>query len=127
MHALRNPNQAYRRVDFEARVVGGNTRDLVLVCYDQLGQAIARALACHDRGDNLGKSEGLTRALTAIAALQMGIDPAAPMAAALDQFYTGARRVLLDAVLQFDPATLSDLSNDVREVARALTEAGAGA
>lgn len=127
MHALRNPNQAYRRVDFEARVVGGSPRDLVLVCYDQLGQSIARALACHDRRDNLGKSEALTRALTAIAALQMGIDPAAPMAGALGDFYAGARRVLLDAVLNFDPGALASLNQDVRDVARALADAGAAA
>lgn len=120
MHAPRNPGQAYRRVEFDARVVGADPRELVLVCYDQLAGALGRALTAAASGNNLAKSEALTRALSAIAALQLGIDPAAPLAAALGQFYAGARRVLLDAVLDFDPAELGQLGKDVSEIRHAL-------
>jgi flagellin-specific chaperone FliS len=123
MRLLTNPADAYARVAFDARVAGGNPRELVLVCYEQLSHALARAQAAYAGADNRAKSEALTRALTAIAALQMGIDPAAAMAAALDQFYAGARRVLLDNVIAYDPAAISTLASDVFEVSRALGSA----
>ena len=120
MHALTTPSQAYRRVDFDARVAAGNPRELVLVCYDQLADALGRAQAAFAAGDNQAKSAALTRALAAIAALQLGIDPGAAMAAALRQFYAGARRVLLDNVLGYDPVAISALARDVGDVGRAL-------
>lgn len=123
MHALRSPSQAYRRIEFDARVAAADPRELVMVCYDQLGSALARAVHADARGDNQAKSEALTRALSAIAALQLGIDPSAPMAEALGQFYTGARRTLLDSVLHFDADVMGALSRDVADVARALAGA----
>lgn len=120
MHALRNPALAYRRVDFDARVAGADPRELVLVCYDQLCSALALALHANTRSDNQAKSEALTRALAAIAALQLGIDPAAQMAAVLGQLYAGARRTLLDSVINFDPGAVARLSQDMAEIAQAL-------
>lgn len=120
MHLLTTPSQAYRRVDFDARVAVGDPRELVLVCFDQLGHALGRAQAASAAGDNQAKSEALTRALAAIAALQLGIDPAAVMAAALRQFYAGARRVLLDNVIDYDPAVIGALARDLGDVGRAL-------
>jgi len=123
MHALRTPHEAYRRVEFDARVVGADPRQLVLVCYDQLTGALGRALHAARSGDNRLKSEALTRALAAIAALQMGIDPAAPIASVLTQFYGSARRALLDCVLDFDQQVVETLQHDFSEVARSLAKA----
>lgn len=120
MHPLRTPAQAYRRVDFDARVAGAAPRELVLVCYDQLDQALARAVRCEQAQDNAGKSEALTRAVAAVAALQLGVDRAAPIAAALDQFYAAARKTLLDSVLAFDAAALRRLAGDARDIAAAF-------
>lgn len=122
MHAPRNPGQAYRRVEFDARVAGASPRELVLVCYDQLGEALGRAVSADQRGDNQGKSTALTRAMTAIAALQLGIDQGAPLSAALGQFYAGARQTLLGAVLNFDAGALMRLRGDVAEIRHALAE-----
>ncbi len=123
MHALRSPSQAYRRVEFDARVAAADPRELVLVCYDQLGFALSQAVHADARGDNQAKSEALTRALSAIAALQLGIDPAAPIADALTQFYAGARRTLLDSVLSFNAVSIGALGRDVADVARAFAGA----
>lgn len=120
MHSLRNPSQAYRRVEFDARVAVADPRELVLVCFDQLTTALSRAVHADARGDNLAKSEALTKALSAIAALQLGVDHTAPLAGALDQFYTGARHTLLDNVLRFDASAIERLAGDVGDVARAL-------
>lgn len=123
MHPLRNPAHAYRRVDFDARVAGADPRELVLVCYEQLGQALIRAVRADAAGDNQAKSEALTRALAAIAALQLGIDPGAAAAPALGQFYAAARRTMLDCVLDFDAAAINRLSVDIADIARALAGA----
>ncbi len=123
MHALRSPHEAYRRVEFDARVVGADPRQLVLVCYDQLTGALGRALHAARSGDNCLKSEALTRALAAIAALQMGIDPAAPIASVLTQFYGSARRALLDCVLNFDPQVVEQLQKDFSEIRNSLDQA----
>lgn len=123
MHALRSPLEAYRRVDFDARVAGADPRQLVLVCYEQLTDALARALHGARTGDNRLKSEALTRALAALAALQMGIDPAAPIAASLSQLYGSARRALLDCVLDFRPEVMERLRGDFVEIAQSLGKA----
>lgn len=122
MHALRSPHEAYRRVEFDARVVGADPRQLVLVCYDQLTAALSRARHAARSGDNRLKSEALTRALAAIAALQMGVDPGAPIAGVLTQFYGAARRALLDSVLDFNPAVVERLQMDFTEIRNSLEQ-----
>ena len=124
MYALRSPQEAYRKVDFDARVVGADPRQLVVLCYEQLTGALSRALHAASLGDNRAKSEALTRALAAITALQMGIDPAAPVASALGHFYAAARQALLDCVLDFQPRTVEQLRGDFAEIAGALAKAG---
>lgn len=123
MYALRSPSEAYRRVEFDARVAGASPRQLVLVCYDQLTGALGRALHAASTRDNRLKSEALTRALAAIAALQMGIDPAAPVASALTQFLGAARKALLDCVLDFDPNVVERLRTDFSEIRSSLEQA----
>lgn len=123
MHALRSPHEAYRRVEFDARVAGADPRQLVLVCYGQLTGALALALHAFRKGDNRLKSEALTRALAAIAALQMGIDPAAPIAPVLTQFYGAARKALLDCVLDFRPDVVEQLHLDFTQIAGSMESA----
>lgn len=116
MHARVTPQEAYRRVDFDARIAGADPRQLVLVCYEQLGGALGAALQAAARSDNARKSQALTRALAALTALQMGLDPDQPIAAALTAFLDGARQTVLDSVVALDPAALTRLRNDVAEL-----------
>lgn len=120
MLALRNPGEAYRRVDFDARVVAAAPHELVQVCYEQLTAALGAALLAAERGDNRGKSAALTRALAALTALELGVDPQAQLSAALTQLYQGARRTVLDSVLCFSPPTITALRSDFADIARAL-------
>ena len=73
MLANRSPHEAYRRVDFDARVEGANPQQLVGMCYEALAGALGTALYAHERGDNRLKSQSLTRALSAVTALQLGV------------------------------------------------------
>ena len=121
MLALKNPSEAYRRVDFDARVSGAKPEQLVALCYEQLIGALGSALFAHERADNRAKSEALTRALSALTALLMGVSGDNGTARALTHLYEAARRRLLDSVVTFKPEAITELRNDFREIAAALS------
>lgn len=116
----RDPGEAYRRVDFDARVKGATSQQLVDLCLEQVAGSLARAIHAGNNGNNAAKSSALTRAVAALTALQMGVDPSAPMGDALLQLYTSARTTILDSVLTFDPATLARIRADFIEIRSAL-------
>jgi flagellar protein FliS len=121
--ARHTPQDAYRKVDFDARVNGCAPMELVGLCYEQLIASLGSALFAHDRGDNDSKSKALTRALSALTALQLGVAGTEGVAAALRQFYQAARSALLDAVLTFDPVRIKQVRQDFLDIASALTTA----
>ncbi len=123
MLADRNPNEAYRRVDFDARVAGSDPAHLVGLCYESAASAMSRALHAHATGDNQAKSQALTRALAAITALQMGISGDTGVAVSLRQFYRAVRKTLLDSALSFDAAAITTVRQDLLEIATALMTA----
>lgn len=120
MLALRSPHEAYRKIDFDARVVGASPQQLVALCYEQLIAALGSAVFAHQNQDNRLKSQSLTRALSALTALQMGVSQEAAIAPALLQMYDAARRTVLDSVLAFDPAKLGIVRQDFIDISRAL-------
>lgn len=115
-----SPATAYRRVDFEARVAGARPEELVLVCYEQAIDALGAALSAARAGDNPRKSEALTRALAALTALQLGVDEGNPVAPAVSQWLNASRSRILDSVLSFDEAGLTELRDDLGEIAGAF-------
>jgi flagellin-specific chaperone FliS len=120
MLAQRNPQTAYRRVEFDARVTTADPRQLVELCYEQLISALGTALFAQARRDNCMKSEALTRAVSALTALQLGVSGEGSMTDALNHIYIAARRSVLDSVLQFDAATIGTIRQDFVEIAQAL-------
>ncbi|MEO6717304.1 MAG: flagellar protein FliS [Novosphingobium sp.] len=118
--ALRNPQEAFRRVDFDARIEGAVAAQLVALCFEQAEAAMAGAAFADDAGNNHAKSKAMTKALAAIAALQLGVSGEGSVAAALRQFYGAARRALLDCALNFDPATVQAVRSDLHDFAGAL-------
>ena len=123
MYNLRSPAEAYRKIDFDARVAGADPGQLVLVCYEQLGTALGSAIHAAQASDNARKSAALTRALAALTALQLGLDHGQPIAATLSTLFDSARHMVLDSVIQFDASALTRLKQDVTEVAGALRSA----
>jgi len=120
MLALRNPHDAYRRVEFDARVASARPEQLVGLCYQELSTALGTAIHAHELGDNQRRSQGLTRALSALTALLLGIDANAEAAGSLRLFYGALRRAVLDSVPRFDPDRLAAVKRDIDEVAVAL-------
>jgi flagellar protein FliS len=118
-----SPAEAYRRVDFDARVAGANGRELVLLCFERFDIALGKALTAADRADPAGRSSALTSALAAVTALELGIDNGQPLAAALRQLYTSARKVILDAAIRMDSSALERIRSDFNDVSIALRSA----
>ncbi|KHK93502.1 flagellar protein FliS [Novosphingobium malaysiense] len=115
-----SPHEAYRRVDFDARVNGAKPAELVHVCYEHLVGALGTAIHAHRNGDNGLKSRSITRALTAITALQMGVSEDHEMGSALNQFYAAARRTILDSAVSFDTGQIESMRNDFTEIGQAM-------
>ena len=122
MLARRDPYDAYQRVEFDARVKGASPAELVHICYDQLILALSTALLADQRGDIRLKSRSLTRALTGLMALQLGIDPEHEMAGLLTDFYGSAQKTILANSLEFDPAVLRGMLEDFRELREAFRQ-----
>ncbi|CDO35557.1 flagellar export chaperone FliS [Novosphingobium sp. KN65.2] len=120
MLAHRSPHEAYRRVDFDARVKGATPSELVHLCYEHLVSALGTAIHANSNGDNSLKSRSMTRALTAVTALQLGVSGESDMAAALNHLYESARRTLLDNAVNFNPQTIDTLRTDFMEIGQAL-------
>ena len=118
-----SPHEAYRRVDFDARVNGAKPAELVHLCYEHLVSALGTAIHADRNGDNGLKSRSMTRALTAVTALQMGVNAGSGMAAALTQLYEGARRTILDCAITFDEDRIAALRSDFAEIGQALLNA----
>ena len=115
-----SPHEAYRRVDFDARVSGANPAELVHVCYEHLIGALGTAIHAHQNGDNGLKSRSMTRALTAITALQMGVSNEGGMSDALNQFYAAARRTILDSAVAFDIGQIATMRTDFADISQAM-------
>lgn len=118
-----SPSEAYRRVDFDARIEGADQAELVRVCIDQLVGALGTAIFAEGNSDNALKSQSLTRALSAATALQLGVAGDGGVAEALRHVYEAARRTILDSVLNFDEGKLVGVRDDFREIGQALHEA----
>ncbi len=120
MLSLTNPLEAYRRVDFDARVAGADPAQLTLLCYEQLIGSLGSALFAAERGDNRLKSQSLTRALAALTALRLGISGTDGIAPALLQMFEAARKAVLDSVLVFDQQTIGMIRQDFIEISREM-------
>lgn len=120
MMLRRDPGETYRRIDFDARVNGATSLQLVELCLEQVIGSLGRAIFANDRGDNAAKSAALTRAVAALTALQMGVDAASPAGQALIHLYQAARRTVLDNALRFDAPALEAIRTDFGEIRQAM-------
>ena len=121
MLALQDPREAYARVEFDARVAGATPTELVMLCYEQLVAALGTALHAHRAGDNRARSHAITRALTAMTALELGIEGNGSVVGALRTFYGASRKALLDSAPAFDSERIEALRRDFRDIMLAMS------
>ncbi len=100
MLACNDPYDAYQRVEFDAWVKGASPEQLVQICFDQLIIALTTAILANERCDGRLKSRAITRAVTALIALEMGIDRASSVA--------------------FDGGVLAEIRDDFSDMRRAF-------
>lgn len=120
MLARTDPYDAYQRVEFDARVKGATPAELVQICYDQLILALSTAMLAAERQDVGLKSRSLTRAVTALMALELGIDRQHELAGVLSEFYGAARKTILGCSIEFNRGSLSEIRDDFIELRRAF-------
>lgn len=123
MLAQSRPGDAYRESNFEMRLIASDRDDLVLICLDDLVENLGMLEIAETRGDRAARSRTLTRCVTALTALEMGIDREAELASALTQFYGAAKSLLLDFVRTIDLRQIGELRSDLREIAAAFRAA----
>lgn len=122
----RDPGETYRRVDFDARVKGASSLQLVALCLEQAAGSLGRAIYAQEHGDNSAKSAALTRAVAAITALELGVDSANPVGGSLLQLYQAARRTILDNALRFDARQLDTIRTDLLDIREAMLGTATG-
>jgi len=122
----RDPGETYRRVDFDARVKGASSLQLVVLCLEQAAGSIGRAIYAQDHSDNSAKSAALTRAVAALTALELGVDGSHPAGQPLMQIYQSARRAILDSALRFDGTKLEMIRIDLLDIREAMLQTAAG-
>lgn len=120
MLANSDPYDAYQRVEFDAWVKGAAPEQLVQICLDQLIIALSTAILANERRDARLKSRAMTRAVTALIALEMGIDRDHEMAEVLGEFYGAARKSILASSVAFDREVLADMRDDFSELRSAF-------
>jgi flagellar protein FliS len=120
MLASNDPYDAYQRVEFDAWVKGASPQELVQICFDQLILALSTAIVANERCDARLKSRSVTRAVTALIALEMGIDREHEMAEVLSEFYGAARKSILASSVSFDREVLADMRDDFSELRNAF-------
>ena len=125
MLARAQPGEAYRQSNFDARLMVSERDDLVLFCLDDLVENLGGLEIAESRGDRAARSRSLTRCVTALTALEIGIDREAEMASSLLQFYGAAKGLLLDSVRNVDLEKIAQLRADMREIASAFRAARA--
>ncbi len=123
MLARSQPADAYREANFDARLMGGSRDDLVIFCIEDLVASLGALEIAEARGDRAARSKALTRCVTALTALELGIDREAEMAASLLQFYGAAKVSLLDSVRATDLANIAAMKQDFRDIAMAMQAA----
>lgn len=120
MLASTDPHDAYHRVEFDARVKSASPAELVQICFDQLILSLSTALLADQRQDTRLKSRSITRALTALMALQLGIDREHAMADLLSDFYSAAQKSILASSVAFDRECLTQIRDDFMEMRAAF-------
>lgn len=116
----RSAADTYRSVDFDARVNGATSADLTDICFEQLIVSMGRAMHAHQAHDPAGRSNALSRAVSCLLALEMGIAGQDGIAATLRDLYARARASVLASVLAWDEPTLRRIRDDFTDIRAAL-------
>ncbi len=123
MLAARDPGLAYRRSSFEARLLAASPHDLVIMCLEDFLVNLVRFEQADRRDDREARSTALTRCITSLTALEMGVDRSAPLGETLLQFYAAGKSALLGMVVSIEAGRLRTIKNDFEDIRRSFRAA----
>jgi len=123
MLAVSDPGLAYRRSSFEARLLAASPQDMVIMCLDDLLTNLVRFEQADLRDDREARSSALTRCITSLTALEMGVDRAAPLGETLLQFYAAGKSALLGMVVSVEVRRLRAIKSDFEEIRSSFRKA----
>lgn len=116
MLASRDPGLAYRRSSFEARLLAATPQDMVIMCLDDFLANLVRFEQADLRDDREARSAALTRCITSLTALEMGVDRASPLGETLLQFYAAAKSALLGMIVSIEVSRLRTIKADFEDI-----------
>ncbi|EDL49946.1 flagellar protein FliS [Erythrobacter sp. SD-21] len=120
------PRDAYRQASFDARLLGSSRDELVLFCLEDFIDNLGQLELADRRFDHAARSRAITRCVTALTALELGIDRSAEMGATLAQFYGSAKNTLLNSIRQTDQGSVDSMKADFGDIANAFRQAMSG-
>lgn len=122
MLSLHKPYEAYRQASFDARLLGSSREELVVFCLEDFIDNLGQLELADNRLDHAARSKAITRCVTALTALELGIDRTAEMGATLAQFYGSAKNTLMNCIRQTDTNSVATMKADFSDIAKVFRE-----
>ncbi len=114
------PAEAYRQIEFEARVHGATRQELVAICFEQLIGSLGTAIYAKRTDHPYLSSRSLSRAVSSLLALEMGISGDDAVADAMRDLYSRARNAIIGCAVDFDEKVLQDIRRDFVDIWKAM-------
>lgn len=116
----------YRTVDVASKVEAATPHQLVAILYDELLQSLDAMAVATARGDLNQRGERQARALRLLSGLETSLDykDGGDIALGLAKIYREARRLVIAAARESDPALIAQAREMLAEVAGAWAEIG---
>lgn len=116
----------YRNVDVSTRIEGASPHRLVGILFEELLTSIATTRAAITRNDAARRSEGHSRALAILQALESSLDfeRGGEMASMLSSVYREATRLVLKGVRDSDFAAIDEARKMIGEITMAWDAIG---
>ena len=119
------PAEAYRRVELDACVAGGNPAQMTRLCIAEAIGALNRSLYFESRGNDESCRNCLLKAISAMQALQLGVDREQPLGDVLLTFYGNACQGVSRNLRNFDAEAIAAIRGDLLDIDQAFGAAQA--
>ncbi|GAA4045155.1 flagellar protein FliS [Parerythrobacter jejuensis] len=111
-----DPTEAYRKIEFDARIEGSNGIGLTRLCLERALTELDRAQSAYARGNRQAWGTALTRAASGITALSAGVDSANPLREPLVHLYDSAALAVRAAVTNYRQDVMDRVRRDLEDI-----------
>ncbi|MEM6908840.1 MAG: hypothetical protein AAF494_09175 [Pseudomonadota bacterium] len=118
----RNPAEAYRRVDLDARIDASNPGQLTRICLEEAVVALGQARSALEREPERVPRDALSRAHGIALWLVSNIAPDNPLRDQLAQFYGGLEVVIRRNLINARVAEIAQVQTDFNDLLEAAKQ-----